>query len=537
MKRAASLSGLLALAAVLFVLRFGYDYGAGDQDDLFPVLLHQLDASAFAQDWYVTDQGGQFTVRTPFLWLMQGVMLLLPLWAATLAVWVLAWLGVAWGVARLADALGASPLASWASTLVVLVGVLTWTLGGNVLVSPLLAPEMIAWALALPAVRLATERRTTAAGALLGLAAYVHLLVGALVTGALGLAVVLGALDGSVRDRWRLALRLGGAALAVALPMIVAIARYRIASPPPAGGDLSTFFLFAELRLPHHYLPSTFAPGRWARFAALTASGVAGLAVLRRTGTPFVFAERLLLAVAIACLASVALVEGAERLFVAQLQLFKLTVLANAVLVIAACAALTRIAPSAVQQWRGPPPTTSVGLAIGLLAALGLGLASGALDDRIGPWHRAASPITQAEDWIRTRTPPDAVVAVPPNSTTFRLRARRAVVVTFKAAPFQDGAIHEWYDRLLALAPAVAASSSRGLAFGDALDGAYALNQEADWARLVREYGVTHVLRRRDLGTAPRGPLVFEAGPWAVYDVALSAPCGEGDPASEPMRP
>ena len=537
MKRAASLSGLLALAAVLFVLRFGYEYGAGDQDDLFPVLLHQLDASAFAHDWYVADQGSQFTVRTPFFWMMAAALWVLPLWAATLALYLVAWLGVAWGLVRLAEALGAPPAAAWASTLVVLVGVSTWTLGGNALVSDLLAPEMVAWALALPAARLATEGRLATAGALLGLAAYVHLLVGALVTGALGLAVVLGALDGSARDRWRLALRLGMTALVVALPMIVAIVRYRIASPPPTAGAPSTFFLFAELRLPHHYLPSTFALGRWARFAALALTGGVGLAISRRTGTPFVFAERLLLAIAIACLASVVFVEGVGSLFVAQLQLFKLTVLANAILVIVACAALARLAPPSVRQWTGPSPATSVGLAIALAAGLGVGLATGALDDRIGPWQRADAPISQVEDWIRENTPPEAIVAAPPNSTTFRLRARRAVVVTFKAAPFQDGAIHAWYDRLLALAPAAATSSSRGLTFGDALDDAYARNRRDDWSRLARAYGVTHVVRRTDSGEPPRGTLVFEAGRWAVYDVAPSAPSREGDRASELERP
>ena len=520
MRRAASVSGLLALAAVLFVLRFGYDYGAGDQDDLFPLLLHQIDASAFAADWYVADQGGQFTVRTPFLWVMRGLMLVLPLWGATLVLYVLAWLGVGWGLVRLADALGAPPVAAWASTLVVLVGVLTWTLGGNALVGDLLAPEMVAWALALPAVRLASERRLMASGALLGLAAYVHLLVGALVSGALGLAILLGALGGSGRDRWRLALRLGLTALAVALPMAVAIVLYRVASPPPPEGAVSTFFLFAELRLPHHYLPSTFALGRWARFGVLVTCGGAGLVVLRRTGAPSVFAERLLLAIAVACLAAAVLLESTGSLLVAQLQLFKLTVLANAVLVIAACSALARLAPAALRRWHGPSPATSVGLAVVLLAGLGAGLASGALDDRIGPWRRAALPITQAEDWVRTHTPPDAVVAVPPNQTTFRLRARRAVVVTFKAAPFQDGAIHEWYDRLLALTPEAASSPARGLAFGEALDDAYARNREDDWARLARDYGVTYVLRRRDAGAPPRAPAAFESGPWAVYDVA-----------------
>ena len=166
MTRPASLAWVLAAAATLFVLRFGYEYGAGDQEEMFSLLLHQLDPTLFSRDWFVVDQGSQFTVRTPFLWLMQAVVWVLPLWAATLLVFVTGWLGVAWGLYRLAEALGANALTASTATILILVAIPTWTLGGNSLAPNLLAPEMLGWALALPAVRYSIEKRLVRAGVL-----------------------------------------------------------------------------------------------------------------------------------------------------------------------------------------------------------------------------------------------------------------------------------------------------------------------------------------------------------------------------------
>jgi len=527
---------VFAAAATLFFLRFGYEFGAGDQDEMFSLLLRQLDGDLFSRDWYVVDQAGQFTVRTPFLWLMQGVMWILPLWAATLLVYLVGWVGVAWGLYRLAEALGARALAASAATVLVLVFIPTWTLGGNSLAPNLLAPEMLGWALALPAVRFTLDKRFLLAGLLLALAAYVHLLVGALVTGALGLALVFGALGGTPWDRWRHALTLGGTVLLLALPMIVAIARYRSTGTSLPDDGITPFFLFAELRLPHHYLPSTWGLGRWARFGLLAGLGGIGLAILRQRGQPMRFAERLLAAIALLCCVAGPIIVWGEVLFVAQLQVFKLTVLANALLAIAACAGIASSLPERVRTWPGLGTVPSVALASGLVALMAGGLASGLFNSRVGPWARADDPFTQVEHWIAENTPEDALVAAPPNRTTFRLATQRSVVVSFKAAPFNDVAMHAWYRRLLALAPRVSPDSARGLAFGEALDAAYATNTAADWDRLAQTYGITHVIRDQTEGEGPVGEPVFVAGAWTVYEIAPSTLGREGDDTSSTLN-
>jgi hypothetical protein len=50
--------------------------------------------------------------------------------------------------------------------------------------------------------------------------------------------------------------------------------------------------------------------------------------------------------------------------------------------------------------------------------------------------------------WARKRTPPDAVFLVPPDEETFRLAARRAIVVNFKGVPQLSTELPQWRDRL-----------------------------------------------------------------------------------------
>ncbi len=53
-------------------------------------------------------------------------------------------------------------------------------------------------------------------------------------------------------------------------------------------------------------------------------------------------------------------------------------------------------------------------------------------------------------EWARANTPTDAVFLVPPEEQSFRLRARRAIVVNYKNVPQLSGELPEWRDRLRA---------------------------------------------------------------------------------------
>ena len=50
--------------------------------------------------------------------------------------------------------------------------------------------------------------------------------------------------------------------------------------------------------------------------------------------------------------------------------------------------------------------------------------------------------------WVRDNTPVDAIFLVPPDEESFRVHARRAIVVNFKGVPQLGGELPEWRDRL-----------------------------------------------------------------------------------------
>ncbi len=227
---------LLTLVAAF--LRFGYVYGAGDQDELIPSLLHLLDGSLFAQDWLVQTVASGINVRTYFLWLTALPSLVLPVWLSVLLLWIGVFVALCFGVYGLAHELVRDRLAAALSVPVVLVLTVKWTLGANSLAYDALVPEGVAWALAVPAITLFLQRRWGWAGALLGVATWFHLLAGAqtaLVLGAVGLgrAAMSADLEG---QKWRADLldlvRFGGTFVLAALPILVPVAVRTVRDEP-----------------------------------------------------------------------------------------------------------------------------------------------------------------------------------------------------------------------------------------------------------------------------------------------------------------
>ena len=174
-------------ALLLYVLRFGYDYGASDQDEFLPYLLHRLDPTLFAQDWFVLTQASTFGIRTYFVLLLQGLSLVVPAWLAVLVLYVSAWLLTAGAVYALGHAFTRNRLAAAAAVVLALVLTPQWTLGGNDLAHSMLVPSMVGWGLGLWGLVFFLRYRPGQAALLLGTATWMQPLVGLQLAGLLGL--------------------------------------------------------------------------------------------------------------------------------------------------------------------------------------------------------------------------------------------------------------------------------------------------------------------------------------------------------------
>lgn len=446
------------------MLRFGYDYGTSDQDEVIPYLLSLLRPDLFAADWFVQAQLAEFNVRTPFVWLLWAPAEVLPVWLSVLLLYIALWLLLAGAVWSLAERLTATTAAAALSVVLVLVATPQWTLGGNDLAHSMLVPSMAGWALALWGMLWALRDRPVGAGFLVGGALWMQALVGLLVAGTVGVWLLV---RGWLRTRkqkgdrgWRAVLTFASTVLVVGGPVLALLASRQLGAAAEAPSSPSLFFILAEFRVPHHYLPSAFGWDSFLKFGTIALGGGVGLGWLHRRQTlrhP-VFVASTLGVVLILSLLGTLFTEVTPWLLGAQLQLFKSTVLAKLLCLVGLSGAVIYALPHGVRtlldvvlrlSWSGIALVLVLwGLTIALMVSPGSPLFH---------LNRPGSRLQSAEGslltWVRQETPVRARFAVPPSWSQFRSYGQRSIVINFKAIPYRGALVRTWYDRLLVWSP------------------------------------------------------------------------------------
>ena len=530
---------VLAGALLCYYLRFGYDYAHSDQDEFIPYLLHRLDPALFAEDWLVRIQATEFSVRTYFVWLVQAFSVIMPVWLAVLLLYAVCWLCIAWAVWKIAWRLSADRLVASGAVFVALVVTPVWTLGGNDMVHGMLVPSMAGWAIGGLAIYLFLKSRPLAAAALLGVACWMHALVG------LQLAVLLCITRLGERKRPLRSLAAFSLVFAAfALPTLGPIFHQQVLATTPQETDPSLFYIMAEFRNPHHYLPGSFHPIRMLRFALIAGAGLAALAwqPVRQQLHHTKFLLRILVAIAGFCITGWVFTEIIPVLAITKLQLFKATVLAKVLLIVAAGSAVSALLPHGIrrmlQGFLRHGRIGAITVATAWVVAIALTLPeNGYLHNHIGPWQRASAPIGAVQKWARTHTPHDAIFATPPSLSSFRPEAQRAIVVNHKAIPFTDRHMITWFERLTDLAPV--GQPKRGAP--DLLykmDTAFESLTERQLVELGQQYGFGHVLR----STPIPEPLyafrqVFTAENLFVYERLDHRESNKPDTSKQPDHP
>lgn len=516
-------------ALLMYFIRFGYDYANSDQDETIPYLLHRLDPSLFAQDWFVQMQTAEIGIRTFFVALLHFLSLVLPVWLAVLVVYIAAFLILAGAVYRLGVLLTHDILVAAACLVAVLVLTPQWTLGGNDLVHAMLVPSMVAWGLALWGVVYYLQQRLLVSALLLGLATWTQVLVGLQLAGLLGVVLITEIFR--AERQWADIFRFGGVFLLTSLPALVPILFQQIGTPerPEVADAPSVFYLMAAFRAPHHYLFHSFPLRTVVRFGALALLGTASLAWLRHSRPQFSyrFIYTTLVSILCLCVFGYLFTEVWPVLFIAKLQLFKTTVFAKILFVLLICAtAMTSLPVSLRNHLKSILLARRTGfITVCIVGVLLIGIAlwtHGPLHSKIRPLAHSDTEIAELESWVQAQTPVDAVFAVPPSWSGFRSRAQRAAVVTFKNFPFEDAAIHEWYQRLTDIAPLeMPERGSPQLQAG--LDGAFETLSSNQFRTLGQRYGFKYVIRSQPLTDTQVAEPIYTAGDWTVYRMSFEA--------------
>lgn len=567
------------VAAVALALSFGLHYGMSNQQTYLIHALVRFDPTLFPNDWYAREAADIHS-----MWSRVAALLLSihdgpeHLVAIELVLTVVGCLAIAWLVrAALPDPREALPvLLGWYALAFVS---RTIDVMGSFLFAGYLQPSSFGEAGILIAAACLAHRRHVTFGVALALGGLLHLNFLALGLASLGLAqlALTPRWPALGFGAWLREL-LPRLARAFALPLLVflwALPQFLVAAKT---GSAEATRIVVEIRAPHHFQPTweALAPflawqgagwlallaRRWSRVRDQAAdaiwdtllplhAGVGGFVVVCAAVAtalhvdlvlqlfPFRFAPlaSVIAAVAVLGCGVTAALRGATWPAWCGLGLAgavlaswgvapeqRVWVFALGALVAVAAALrvlLARRRPPQPAQQRVPVPALEGALVTaGLAACLTIAAAwtpLGAFAPRI---HALPQRQRALVHWVRTTTELDDVFLVPPSLGTFRMFARRSVVVDWKSAGAYGTDILEWYRRINRVAGHRVRKRTHA-------DKGYARMDRARAEELRREFGVRYlVLQKPRAPGAPVdiGAVAFENGAYVVYRLDGPAP-------------
>ena len=384
-----------------------------------------------------------------------------------------------------------------------LAGIVAWKAGGQALVGGEwmiggAEAKVFAYAALFAALSAFLDHRDLAGGFLLGLCVSLHPAVG------VGAGVGTGVALLAVRTPWRRLALAGGAALAAALPGIVAAAGV---SRGTAGAGSTAWEFIVLARLPHHLDPFRF--DRYGQLCVLALAVLLGLLTIRwRADRATRFLVAFVAGTGLLYLAGF-LARAAGAWAFLQLYPFRLAPLVLPLFVPALLLA------ELARRWTDPPARRPLVLALG--AALAVILVrvdrmdgAGSVPATIGvePGRSESEDRRAAQAWVADSTAPDAVVLAYPGSKRAFWDFRRAQVVNWWALRYDR--FGEWRARIDALAGPIDPS---GPVEQSLLEERFEALPTDSVLALGRRYGATFLVTR-----APHPlPLRFRAGAVTVY--------------------
>lgn len=496
------------LTLTIYLLWRGYDYAVTDQDEVLPYLLHLLDPSLYQLDWFVNLQLDTIGPRTLFVLIAWLPAKLFGPYVAVLGIYVASWFATGMALYALGLQLTRERLAATIGVILILLLTPKFTLGSNDLVTWILTPSMSAWSFGLWGLVFFVRGRLWQGALLLGIGTWLQALVG-LQIAMICTLLLLWKSGWSSRRPYQF---LGYYTLS-SLPALGPLIWFQLTRPSPES-PWSYFYILFEFRAPHHYMPTSFVPESAVGFALLLGLGLASFSFLPEAHRALI--RRSLVLITGFCVLSFFCTEIVQVDTVAKLQFFKLTVLIkifSAILVSNAVAKMIlRMHERSVKVFFDHGHF-ALGATILITATLMI-VSPDALGLRPTP---DANPAEQVASWARDATPKDALFAIPPQWGHFRSQAERAIVVNFKAVPFHEPYMTQWFLMLRDLAP-VSLPPRGGISLMPVLDHAFLALPPEEILELADQYGFEYIVRQE--AVAPEGfESVYHADPWTVWRI------------------
>ena len=540
----------IAVAALLTCRRVIFRYEIiklmSDQVSHIPLVLHLLDPSVLATDWYV-ERMSEFTVRTIYAFFLGGLSKILGVDAGLLLVHILAHAAAVYASWHLAvRTLGGGTLAGLlAIAVVVLVAGPTFDQNSLAIMSDSARPKDLAKALTCLAIAFAFRRQGRAVLICLCAAAAIQLAYPLWMGLAILAAWTATAFAQERQIEATIAAGLAATILAVfGVPVIAALAAEWIGPP-----DEGLVHIVATLRNPHHFFIDGWETSDIVRAVALVIATLVliGTFGLRRDSDDHRWFRRvaICLCVAVVCYALVglALVTAFPSKVGLALQGFRYGYIVFWLFLVLLSVRLASLIAFAWQQLPAGfrkatestakrvdhPATAAMAIALAL-AFLFVPLSSNRVAhavhdvtryvpslalyrevgryDRKGRLRQNIADLIEMSSRVKQSVPADGIVLTPPGFGILRVLSERSLVVGFKSWPF--GHAEEWFARMEAVYGT--AEGRRGFDWMHAMDLNYRAYGCDDIKRIAERFEATHAVVYHGSGTARCGGEVARAG-------------------------
>lgn len=462
---------------------------------------HWLDPSFIANDWRLDMHPGP---RLPFMVVIAPLVAWLPLEQASIIGAILAFLMLACGLGILFTRLGLSALE--AIVVVALFFFADQSLAAAEWLFSSFEGKTIAYTLVFCALAAGAGGRLVLAGALLGLATTMHVVVG--VWSALCFAVaVLTTSRGDAQQRAFAA----GAFVIGALPGVLATLSAQAGSTVPLPPGVTSEYIYVFIRAPHHLDPRGFLGHgplqEKVEVALALAAGLGFFALPRflRRSDCRLFVARFVQACLLPAFAGViaSFLPGGEKF----LQFYPFRVADTLVPLLGPAVLLALVVPCFPQR----PVTVVARVAVAMAAVL--------LAIRADPRMSAERPppgFEGAARFIREHAAIGQPVLVSPHLDYAGYWMERPVVALYKFVPHHGSGIAQWYHYMVELAAISPPDSVDRMPRRRPLD-AFDRMATEEYLALAARHGARYVV------TKPRHeialPIAFENGRFAVYEV------------------
>lgn len=490
----------------LLILRFGYQYGTGDQVELLPYVLYLNDPSLYAHDFFIqglhAQQPNERTVMAhlllPFVNHLEVVCLLLHFLVTVVLVL---------GIEQMALRFVRNKYTAWLIVLTALIPLNDFTLGNVELYSECFQASALATAIIVWGINLFLDKRYTLASVLMSVASIIQILDGLNVMVLLSLVLLIYTMQHKVNVKQFVTFIGIYAATAVVYMVMILKAK-------GGEGNLSNEQLFSilfEFRHPHHFIFSTFSKLKVAVF--FTLSGIGLLYFYRRSTALFYFIATGLAGVIIYAV----ITDIFHTIFIANFQFYKVTQWMKLLGVIAVFAYLESLIGE-YKTFRLPVWLERSKLIAGTAMCFAIIVFFADKLPYKVPYQilglkERDDAITICQQ-IKAVTPKEAVFVQTFDDTALKFYGQRSSYVEFKANVRHKSFVGEWYNRIQQVYGISGKAGKSGFALRDEADTNFC---NAEVVRL-KGLGVSHILTKKDC-PLPQGILILQNNTYAVYQL------------------